>query len=720
MQQAGGCTYDVSPTTISVASLGGFASLALVASHVACPWTASSPVTWAAITSAPSGTGSTTVNVGVEPNTGVARSTTLTVGGHSIPVTQVAWGCTFGITPLAITAPAAGATGTVLVSAAHAGCAWTAAGSPSWITFPGGASGSGSATLAYAIAPNYAPAERQGGFTVGGYAVAVTQAASACTFALDRTSLAFGTNGGAETLGITTSDASCAWTASTASGWLTVHPTSGSGTATITVTATGNYSTTRTASLGVAGITVAVSQDGSVTPSGPMTCYLAEGATSAFLDTRLALLNPGSIGTSATLTFSRVGNSPVTHVVSVPAYTRVTVNPKLIAGMAVAEFSTKVESDQPLVVDRTLSWDAAGYGAHAETAVAAPSPIWYLAEGATHSGLDLFYLLQNPSATATTVRVRYLRPSGAPIEKDYVLAPASRTNIWVDVEDFPGPGPRPRQHRRQCRDRIARRDADHRRARGVLSNQGRLFNAGHESVGVTAPALQWFLAEGSTGAYFDLFVLIANPNDQAADVRVTYLLTNGQTYTRTLTAPPNSRSNIWVDVEQFPGISGYPLADVAVSTTVVSENAVPIIVERALWWPGDFTTWHEAHNSAGATETGTVWALAEGEAAAGSPRGDETYILIANTSAFPGQARVTLYFEDGTSAQATYALPANSRSNVAVGPDFGVVVLGKRFGAVIESLGTTPAQIVVERAMYWNAVGQRWAAGTNALAMKLR
>lgn len=45
---------------------------------------------------------------------------------------------------------------------------------------------------------------------------------------------------------------------------------------------------------------------------------------------------------------------------------------------------------------------------------------------------------------------------------------------------------------------------------------------------------------------------------------------------------------------------------------------------------------------------------------------------------------------------------------------------GRRFGAVVESLGDAPAQIVVERAVYWDAAGQRWAAGTNALATKLR
>jgi hypothetical protein len=41
-------------------------------------------------------------------------------------------------------------------------------------------------------------------------------------------------------------------------------------------------------------------------------------------------------------------------------------------------------------------------------------------------------------------------------------------------------------------------------------------------------------------------------------------------------------------------------------------------------------------------------------------------------------------------------------------------------GALVESLGASPAPIVVERAMYTNAGGRIWAAGTNALATRLR
>jgi hypothetical protein len=195
-------------------------------------------------------------------------------------------------------------------------------------------------------------------------------------------------------------------------------------------------------------------------------------------------------------------------------------------------------------------------------------------------------------------------------------------------------------------------------------------------------------------------------------VEATFLLPDGTTIVKPYTVAANSRFNIWVDYEDAR------LANTAVSTTIRSTNGVPIIVERSMWWPGNWTTWYEAHNSAGATTTGTQWALAEGEVDAS--RNLETYVLVANTSATPADVKVTLLFEDGTSAERTYSgIPAKSRFNVPVGLDFPQAA-GKRFGAIIESLGATPAQIVVERAMYWDAAGQGWAAGTNALATRLQ
>ena len=189
-----------------------------------------------------------------------------------------------------------------------------------------------------------------------------------------------------------------------------------------------------------------------------------------------------------------------------------------------------------------------------------------------------------------------------------------------------------------------------------------------------------------------------------------------------MTAPANARSGIWVDYDEIPGVAGHPLADVALSTTVESLNGVPLVVERTMWWPGDGTTWYEAHNSSGATETGTKWAMAEGEV--GGSRNAQTYVLVANTSTWPGRARVTVLLEDGTSRTSIYPLRPQSRTSAAIGPDFGAAVEGKRFSVIVESLGATDGapvpQVVVERAMYSDAGGVPMAAGTNALATKLQ
>ena len=53
------------------------------------------------------------------------------------------------------------------------------------------------------------------------------------------------------------------------------------------------------------------------------------------------------------------------------------------------------------------------------------------------------------------------------------------------------------------------------------------------------------------------------------------------------------------------------------------------------------------------------------------------------------------------------------RAQRAVGLDFPEAV-GRRFGAVV--VGDN--DFIVERAMYWDANGVHWAAGTNALAAR--
>lgn len=440
-------------------------------------------------------------------------------------------------------------------------------------------------------------------------------------------------------------------------------------------------------------------------PTGAFRRYLAEGATSVFFDTTIALANPGTETAVVSARFSKTDGSIVTNELTLAPRSRGTIHPNDLPGLEAAEFSTAIEANREIVVDRTMRWDARGYGSHAEASILAPSLIWYLAEGATHSGFELFYLLQNATSTAANVEVRYLLSApAAPEVRSYTVAPHSRFNIWVDQDPA-----------------LSNTDVSAvvTSTNGVpiiveramyLNASGETFNAGHESAAVPAPAQSWFLAEGATGSYFDLFLLIANPNDTDAVVEAKYLLVDGSVITKSYSVSGNSRFNIWVDLEDPR------LADAALSTTVRSTNGVPIIVERAMWWPGSAVTWQEAHNSSGAIGTGTKWGVADGEV--GGAFGVETYLLVANSSSYAGSVKVTLLFEDGTTAERTYSLQPTSRFNIAVANEFPEAA-NRRFGAVIESLGETPPEIVVERAMYSNASGVIWAAGGNALATRL-
>jgi hypothetical protein len=243
-----------------------------------------------------------------------------------------------------------------------------------------------------------------------------------------------------------------------------------------------------------------------------------------------------------------------------------------------------------------------------------------------------------------------------------------------------------------------------------------VFAAGHASAGVTAAATSWFLAEGATGDFFDMFVLLADPTTTAADVEVRYLLTTGEVLTKSYTVAPESRRTIYVDGETFPGL-GQALVNTTLSCAITS--TVPIVVERSMWFPGPAVSpnfWTEAHNSTGTTSTATRWVLADGES--GGRRDTQTFVLIANTSSTPGRVRLTLLPESSTlqgTATTTVDVPPNSRTTVPLHAIAGFT--NGRYGVLVESIETAPlAQLVVERAMYWNAGGEIWAAGTNLLA----
>ena len=441
--------------------------------------------------------------------------------------------------------------------------------------------------------------------------------------------------------------------------------------------------------------------------AGTFRRFFAEGATGTFFDTEIALLNATGQDAHARVRFQKRDGTEVARDVTLPPRSRALVVPEALGGLEGAEFSTVVESEVPLVADRTMTWDGSGYGSHAETSLAQPQTEWFFAEGATTGSFSLFYLLQNPNAEAAAVEIRYLRPAPLPpIAKAYTVAPRSRRTIFVNGED---PGLDEAEISAVIR---VTNGVSIIAERAMYTNAGgRVFGAGHESAGLAVPSTRWFLAEGATGSFFNLFILVGNPHGVAAELEFRYLLSDGRVVTKTHTAAANSRLTIGVHTED-PA-----LASAAVSTIVTSTNGVPVLVERAMWWPAGAAEWYEGHNSAGAIETGTKWGLADGEV--GGARNAQTFILLANTGLAQASVRVTLVFDDGTTAAKTFVVSASRRFNVQVAAEFPEA-RNRRFAAIVESLGPAPQPIVVERAVYSDADGTVFAAGSNAVATRLQ
>jgi autotransporter-associated beta strand protein len=165
--------------------------------------------------------------------------------------------------------------------------------------------------------------------------------------------------------------------------------------------------------------------------------FHAEGATGSFFTTFILLSNPQDTEAKVELRFMLDNGAVVTKNKTIAAKQRLTINPAVEdAQLANAALSTVVQSDVPIVSERSMYWQEGvtpfGEG-HNSTGVVSPATRWGLAEGRVGGPREFvtYILLANPSATAADVTVTYVREGGAPVVKTYTVPPTSRFNIDV-------------------------------------------------------------------------------------------------------------------------------------------------------------------------------------------------------------------------------------------------------------------------------------------------
>jgi len=256
------CTYTLNPTIATVGATGGnFA--AVVTAPSGCSWTAASAVSWMAVVSGASGSGSGALLYSVAPNTSSApRSGSLSIAGVTLPVTEAGLPATVApLTPSATTFSSAGGRGSVIVALPSANSGWSAVSNVPWIVITSGFSSSGgNNTVNYSVTANTGPT-RSGIITIAGLAFAVTEAGASCSYGITLGKMTAATGGADGTVGIST-QAACPWSGSSNVNWISVisgNPGSGSGTLGFFI-AVNPAATVRTGVLSVAGYSIQVTE----------------------------------------------------------------------------------------------------------------------------------------------------------------------------------------------------------------------------------------------------------------------------------------------------------------------------------------------------------------------------------------------------------------------------------------------------------------------------
>jgi hypothetical protein len=305
----------------------------------------------------------------------------------------------------------------------------------------------------------------------------------------------------------------------------------------------------------------------------------------------------------------------------------------------------------------------------AEREASAFQPDWYLAEGSTDWGFDTWIALLNPNDQEVTCEITYMTKSGPVSGSDVVMPANSRATIHpkdeIGATDFS-------THVHCVQGWTVA--ADRTMAWGAYGH--------HASIGVTGADTDWYMPEGSSKWGFECWIPIQNPNDQVANVDLTYMIEGENPVTVPHQVPANTRStfNMEIDIGQK-------------DASILVESDVAVIPERTMYR----NSRREGHDSIGTTTPAPSYYLAEGTTAWGFT----TYLTIQNPHATATDVTVTYMTPSGPvpHPENPVPMPPNSRETIRVN-DF---LTSRDFSTQVTGTQT----IIAERSMYWdNGTGE--------------
>ena len=324
---------------------------------------------------------------------------------------------------------------------------------------------------------------------------------------------------------------------------------------------------------------------------------------------------------------------------------------------------------------------------------------FYFAEGTTRPDFDSYLTIANISNAAANVRITYMKGDGTQKVQSLSVAPSSRAT--VHPADLLGVGDDP------AHDFSAKVESTN--GVGIVAERPMYFDyqgkwtGGSDVVGASAPASDWYFAEGTCRKGFDTYLSVCNPDTNPATVKATYMKGDGTSAFQNMTVAPGSRGTL--HPSDVLG-TGDDLAH-DFSAKVESTNGVGIVAERPMYF--DYQgKWTGGSDVVGANFPASNWYFAEGSCRTNF----EPYICILNPGGDTADIRITYMKGNGTTQEQTASVPARARATIPVSSVLGTGDdPAHDFSAQVTC---TNGDVICERPTYFDYQG-KWDGGFDVM-----
>ena len=399
-------------------------------------------------------------------------------------------------------------------------------------------------------------------------------------------------------------------------------------------------------------------------------------ASSDTFDAYILIMNPNSGQAEVDVTFQGENGANHSYHYQVAANSRFTVPVRETLGCG--SFSAGIKSNLPILAERAMYFKYQGRtGGHNSIGTESPSRTWFFAEGYTGGSFDTWVLLQNPNPAIANVTLTFMCPEGPAVTHQISVPGGSRKSVHVD--EIPG---------LESSDVSTQVSSDF----PVVAERAMYFNyqgkdGGSDTIGASQPSNKWLFAEGYTGDSFDTWLLLQNPNDNAATISLDFMLPDGSVVNKEVRVPGRTRHTVHLD--DIPG-----LESTEVSSQVTSDLA--IVAERSMYFN------YQGYKKGGHVTIGAMAPMDEWYLAEGYTGGDfDEYVLLFNPGDTASNVDVVFMRPDGVKVNQKVSLPAHSRYTIHV--DEVPQLQSTELSAKV----TSDNPIVVERAEYFNFRGLR-------------